>query len=60
MMYTLPKFNSEKVPRSQTEHLQNLLWCVSGHGERRRCIEHVQQLVFGQLWVALLQPSWIL
>ena len=27
-------FFSEKVARSQTEHLQNLLLCVSGHGEK--------------------------
>ena len=35
MIYTLPKFDSEKAARSQTEHLQNLLSCVSRHEERR-------------------------
>ena len=33
--YTSPKFELEKAARNQTEFLQNLLLCVSGHGERR-------------------------
>ena len=36
MMYTLPKFESEKAARSQNKHLQNLLRCVRAHEQRAR------------------------
>ena len=42
----------EKPTISQTEYLQNLLSYVSGHGGRKRCIEHVQKLTFEHAYIS--------